>query len=127
MAFQWLIASPKPVGTVFRHCLIKIIFALKIVLLKNMAISYILIKSSEIPQILPTTKSDISATTSKTNSTTNTEEWKPGTTLIVGNSMVHSLRESKLLRDGKLKICISQIQNWLTLLVSLLTEKSGSI
>ena len=50
-----------------------------------MAISDILIKSSEILQILPTTKSDISATTSKTNSTTNTEEWKPGTTLIVGN------------------------------------------
>ena len=98
-------------GTVFRHCLIKVLFVLEIVLLKNTAISYILIKSSEIPQILPTTKSDISTTTNKTNSTTNTEEWKPGTTLIVGNSMVASLRESKLLRDGKLKIRISQMQN----------------
>lgn len=127
MTLQWLLASPKPVGTVFRHCLIKVLFVLEIVLLKNTAISYILIKSSEIPQILPTTKSDISTTTNKTNSTTNTEEWKPGTTLIVGNSMVASLRESKLLRAGKLKICISQMQNWLTLLVSLLTEKSSSI
>ena len=56
--------------------------------------SYIVIKSSETPQIIPTTKSDISNPINKTNRTTDAEEWRPGTKLLVGDSMVASLRES---------------------------------
>ena len=35
---------------------------------------------------------------------TDAEEWKPGTSLIVGNSMIAGLREANLLRIRKVKV-----------------------
>ena len=59
-------------------------------------ISYISKEHSKAPSILSTTELEVSNKTNNPDNNTDVEEWKPRTSLIVGDSMIAHLREAKL-------------------------------
>ena len=67
-------------------------------------ISYISTKHSNAPSILSNTELEVSNKTNNPDNNTDAEEWKPGTSLIVGDSMIAGLREGKLSRNRKVKV-----------------------
>ena len=67
-------------------------------------ISYISTKHSNAPSILSNTELEVSNKTNIPDNNTDAEEWKPGTSLIVGDSMIAGLREGKLSRNRKVKV-----------------------
>ena len=67
-------------------------------------ISYKSTKQLVTPPIFPTTQSDKSNSTSKTDKGIEAKEWKPGTILIVGDSTFDSLRKAKLSRKRKVEV-----------------------
>ena len=62
-------------------------------------ISHISTKHSKAPSILSNTELEVSNKTNSPDNNIDAEEWKPGTSLIVGDSMIAGLREGKLLRN----------------------------
>ena len=50
----------------------------------------------EMQLLFPTTQSDISNPINKTDNSIDAGKWKPGTTVIVGDSITAALREVKL-------------------------------
>ena len=68
-------------------------------------ISSILTEHSKAPSILSTTELEVSKKTNNPDNNTDTDEWKPGTSLIVGDSMIAGVREAKLSKNRKLKVC----------------------
>ena len=62
-------------------------------------ISYISTEHSKTPSILSTIELEVSNKTNNPNNNTDAEEWKSGTSLIVGDSMIAGLREAKLSRN----------------------------
>ena len=107
--------SPKPVPTVWRNYLIKIILAFSSKKNKNNEhISYKSTEQSETPPIFPTTQSDVSTESSNwTDNSTDTEEWKPGTTLKVGDSMIVGLKEVNCQEIERWKFVFSKAQSWM--------------
>ena len=67
-------------------------------------ISYISTEHSKAPSILFTTELEVSNETNNPDNNTDAEEWKPGTSLIVGDSMIAGLREAKLSTKTKVKV-----------------------
>ena len=67
-------------------------------------ISYRSTEYSKAPSILSNTGLEVSNKTNIPDNNTDAEEWKPGTSLIVGDSMIADLREGKLSRNRKVKV-----------------------
>ena len=67
-------------------------------------ISYKSTEHSKAPSILSTTELEVSNKTNILDSNTDAEEWKPGTSLIVGDSMIAGLREGKLSRNRNVNV-----------------------
>ena len=67
-------------------------------------ISYISAEHSKAPSILSTTELEASNKTNNPDYNADAEERKPGTSLIIGDSVTAGLREAKLSRDRKVKV-----------------------
>ena len=93
-------------------------------------ISYISTKHSNAPSILSNTELEVSNKTNIPDNSTNAEEWKPGTSLIVGDSMIAGLREGKLSRNRKVKVRFfpgAKMTDFYYYLVPLLKKKPDNI
>ena len=93
-------------------------------------ISYISAELSKAPSILSTTELEMSNKTNNPDINTDAEEWKPGTSLIVGDSMIAGLREAKLSRNRKVKVCFypgAKMKDFYHYLVPLMEEKPDNI
>ena len=68
--------------------------------------------------------------TNNPDNVTDAEEWKPGTSLIVGDSMIAGLEEAKLSRNRKVKVRFihgAKIKDFYYYLVPLLQKKPDNI
>ena len=93
-------------------------------------ISYISTKHSNAPSILSNTELEVSNKTNIPDNSTDAEEWKPGTSLIVGDSMIAGLREGKLSRNRKVKVRFfpgAKMTDFYYYLVPLLKKKPDNI
>ena len=93
-------------------------------------ISYISTKHSKAPSILSNTELEVSNKTNIPDNNTDAEEWKPGTLLIVGDSMIAGLREGKLSRNRKVKVHFfpgAKMKDFYYYLVPLLKKKPDNI
>ena len=93
-------------------------------------VSYISTKHSNAPSILSNTELEVSNKTSIPDNNTDAEEWKPGTSLIVGDSMIAGLREGKLWRNRKVKVGFfpgAKMTDFYYYLVPLLKKKPDNI
>ena len=92
--------------------------------------SYISTEQSKALPILSKTKLEVSNKTNIPDNNTDAEEWKPGTSLIVGDSMVTGLREGKLSRNRKVKVRFfpgAKLKDFYYYLVLLLKKKPDNI
>ena len=55
--------------------------------------------------ILPTIELEVLNKFRNPDNNADVEEWKPGTSLIVGDSMIADVREVELSRNKKVKVC----------------------
>ena len=93
-------------------------------------ISYISTKHSKAPSILSNTELEVSNKTNIPDNNTDAEEWKPGTLLVVGDSMIAGLREGKLSRNRKVKVRFfpgAKMKDFYYYLVPLLKKKPDNI
>ena len=93
-------------------------------------ISYISTKHSKAPSILSNTELEVSNKTNIPDNNTDAGEWKPGTSLIIGDSMIAGLREGKLSRNRKVKVRFfpgAKMKDFYYYLVPLLKKKPGNI
>ena len=93
-------------------------------------ISYISTEHSKAPSILSNTELEVSNKTNIPDKNTDVEEWKPGTSLIVEDSMIAGLREGKLSRNRKVKVHFfagTKTKDFYYYLVPLLKKKSDNI
>ena len=93
-------------------------------------ISYISTKHSKAPSILSNTELEVSNKTNIPDNNTDAEEWKPGTSLIVGDSMIAGLRKGKLSRNSKVKVRFfpgAKMKDFYYYLVPLLKKKPDNI
>ena len=90
-------------------------------------ISYISTKHSKAPSILSTTEIKVSNKTKDPDNNADAEQWKSGTSLIVGDSMIARLRKVKLSRNRKVKVCFacSKNERFLLLFSSFAGEEIG--
>ena len=100
---------------------------------KNKHKEYILYISTEHSKALSklsTTELEVSNKTSNPDNNTDVEEWKPGTSLRVGDSMIAGLREAKLSRNGEVKARFlpgEKMKDFFYYLVPLLQKKPDKI
>ena len=100
---------------------------------KNKHKEYILYISTEHSKALSklsTTELEVSNKTSNPDNNTDVEEWKPGTSLRVGDSMIAGLREAKLSRNGNVKVRFlprAKMKDFFYYLVPLLQKKPDKI
>ena len=93
-------------------------------------ISYISTEHSKAPSILSTIELEVSNKTNNPDNNTDAEEWKPGTSLIVGDSMIAGLREAKLSRNRKVKVRFfpgAKMKDFYYYLVPLLKKKPDNL
>ena len=87
-------------------------------------------KHSNVPSILSNTELEVSNKTNIPDNSTDAEEWKLGTSLIVGDSMIAALREGKLSRNRKVKVRFfpgAKMTDFYYYLVPLLKKKPDNI
>ena len=68
-------------------------------------ISYISTEHKKAPSILSTAEAEVSNKTNNPLNNNDAEERKPGVSLMVGDSIIAGLREVKLSRNRKVKVC----------------------
>ena len=74
---------------------------------KHEYIFYVSTEHSKAPSLLSITELEVSNKPNNPDNSTDAEEWKPGTSLIAGDSMIASLRDVKLSKNRKVKVCFS--------------------
>ena len=93
-------------------------------------ISYMSTEHSKALSIFSTTELEVSNKTNIPDNNTDAEEWKPGTSLTVGDSMIAGLREAKLSRNREVKVRFfleAKMKDYYYYLVPLLKEKPDNI
>ena len=93
-------------------------------------IFYMSTEHSKVPSILSNTELEVSNKTNIPDNNTDAEEWKPGTSLIVGDSMNAGFREGKLPRNRKVKVRFfpeAKMKDFYYYLVPLLKKKPDNI
>ena len=93
-------------------------------------ISYISAEHSKAPSILCTTELEVSDKNNNPDYNADAEERKPGTLLIIGDSVTAGLREAKLSRDRKVKVLFfpgAKMKDFYYYLVPLLQKKPDNI
>ena len=93
-------------------------------------ISYISTKHSKAPSVLSTVELEVSNKNNNPDNNTDAKEWKPGTSLIVGDSMIAGLREAQLSRNRKVIVRFflrAKMKDFYYYLVPLLKKKPDNI